>query len=75
MDSKTFKGYIMAVFKLNVFDMFSRHFKLHNAVILSFKPNEIVIQTMDETMNKTMNDVDIKGFYTTTNTIGVFGRI
>ena len=74
MDSKAFNGHIMVQFKFNVFDVFSQHFKVHNAVIFSFKPNEIVIQTMDEDMNggtnKAMNDVDIKSFYTTTIPIG-----
>ena len=59
-DSKAFNGHIMVEFKFNVLDVFSQHFKVHNSVILSFKPNEIVIQTMWE------NDIDIKGLYTTT---------
>ena len=42
-DSKAFNGYIMAEFKFNVLDVFSQHFKVHNSVVLSFKPNEIVI--------------------------------
>ena len=50
----------LSFFKFNVLDVFSQHFKVHNSVILSFKPNEMVIQTMCE------NDIDIKGFYTTT---------
>ena len=60
-DSKAFNGHIMAEFKFNVLDVFSQHFKVHNSVILSFKPNEIVIQTM---CKKTMkgDDTDIKGF-------------
>ena len=59
-DSKAFNGHIMVEFKFNVLDVFSQHFKVHNSVILSFKHNEIVIQTMCENMS------DIKGFYTTT---------
>ena len=58
-DTSAFNGYIMAEFKFNVLEVFSQHFKVHNSVVLSFKPNEIVIQTMCS------NDVDIRGFYTT----------
>ena len=65
-DSKAFNGYIMATFKFNILDIFSQHFKVHNSVVLSFKPNEIVIQTMrDKDMNE-KDDSDIKGFHTTT---------
>ena len=69
-DSKAFNGYIMAEFKFDIFDVFSQHFKVHNSVILSFKPNEIVIQTMRDNMDETKDDSDIKGFYTTTIPIG-----
>ena len=51
----------MAEFKFNVLEVFSQHFKVHNSVVLSFKPNEIVIQTMCSNDA----DVDIRGFYTT----------
>ena len=61
MINKTFEGHIMVEFKFNVFEVFSQHFKIHNVVILSFKPNEIIIQTMNN-----LEDVEIKGFYTTT---------
>ena len=60
-DIKAFNGHIMAEFKFNVLEVFSQHFKVHNSVILSFKPNEIVIQTMCSNDA----DVDIRGFYTT----------
>ena len=60
-DSKTFNGHVMVEFKFNALDVFSQHFKVHNSVVLSFKPNEIVIQTM---CNNDA-DVDIRGFYTT----------
>ena len=64
-DSKAFNGYIMATFKFNILDIFSQHFKVHNSVVLRFKPNGIVIQTMrDKGMNE-KDDSDIKGFYTT----------
>ena len=65
MDSKTFNGHIMAEFKFNILEIFSQHFKVHNSVVLSFKPNEIVIQTMGETTKETKDDADVKGFYTT----------
>ena len=64
-DSKAFNWHIMAEFKFNVLDVFSQHFKVHNSVVLSFKPSEIVIQTMGETTKETKDDADIKGFYTT----------
>ena len=60
-DTKAFNGHIMVEFKFNVLEAFSQHFKVHNSVVLSFKPNEIVIQTMC----KSNADVDIRGFYTT----------
>ena len=75
-DSKAFNGHIMAEFKFNILDVFSQHLKVHNSAVLSFKPNEIVIQTMGptgapakpmcENMDKTKDDIDIKGFYTAT---------
>ena len=58
IDTKAFNGHIMVEFKFNVLEAFSQHFKVHNSVVLSFKPNEIVIQTMC----KSNADVDIKGF-------------
>ena len=51
-DIKAFNGHIMAEFKFNLLEVFSQHFKVHNSVVLSFKPNEIVIQTKSETMCK-----------------------
>ena len=64
MDNQMFKGHIMVEFKFNIFEVFS-HFKIHNAVILSFKPSEIVIKTMNFS-----EDVGIKGFYSTTIPLG-----
>ena len=58
MNSKAFNGHIMVEFKFNVFEVFKQHLGSHNSVVLSFKPNELVIQTM-------CVDVDIRGFYTT----------
>ena len=55
-----FEGHIMVEFKFNVLDVLSQHLKVQNAVILSFNPNGIVVQTSSEC------DSDIKGFYTTT---------
>ena len=66
MDSKAFNGHITATFKFNILAVFSQHFKAHNSVVLSFKHNGIVIQTIRENMNETKDDSDIKGFYTTT---------
>ena len=63
MDSRSFNGHIMAEFKFNVLSIFLQHFKIHNSVILSFRHNEIVIQTMHEDPNA---DTNIKGSYTTT---------
>ena len=48
MDNQTFKGHIMVEFNFNIFEVFSQHVKVHNIVILSFKPNEIIIQTMND---------------------------
>ena len=74
-DSKAFNGHIMATFKFNILDVFSQHFKIHNSVVLSFKPNEIVIQTMRDNMNETKDDSDIKGFLYYYYTIRIFRRI
>ena len=60
-DIKAFNGHIMVKFKFNVLEVFSQHFKVHNSVVLSFKPNEIVIQTVCSNDA----DVDIRRFYTT----------
>ena len=72
-NSKAFNGYIMAEFKFNLLEVFSQHFKVHNSVVISFKHNEIVIQTKSETKSEIMcektmkgDDTDIKSFYTTT---------
>ena len=65
-DSKAFNGHIMTEFKFNVLEVFSQHFKVHSSVVLSFKPNKIVIQTMNENnLEIKDDDVDIRGFYTT----------
>ena len=49
----------MVEFKFNVIAVLKQHFKAHGSLILSFKPNEIVIQTNGS------KDVDIRGYYTT----------
>ena len=54
------EGHIMVEFKFNVFSIFKQHFNIHNSVVVSFRSNEIVIQTMRE------SGVEIKGLYTTT---------
>ena len=55
----------MAEFKFDVLEVFSQHFKVHNSVVLSFEPNQIVIQTMCSNDA----DVDIRGFYTTSESL------
>ena len=54
-----FIGHIMVEFKFNVLTVLKQHFKAHGSLILSFKPNEIVIQTNGS------KDADIRGYYTT----------
>ena len=59
-----FKGHITAEFKFNILELFAQHFKIHNIVILSFRPNEIIVQTMND--SKILKDIETKGLYTTT---------
>ena len=59
-NERAFNANIMVEFKFNIFDVFKQHFNVHNSVIISFKPNEIVIQTISKA-----NYAEIKGFYTT----------
>ena len=62
--TQMFKGHITAEFKFNVLELFAQHFKVHNVVILSFRPNEIILQTMHD--SKMVKDIETKGLYTTT---------
>ena len=57
--NELFIGHIKLEFKFNVLAVLKQHFKAHGSLILSFKPNEIVIQTNGS------KDVDIRGHYTT----------
>ena len=62
--TQMFKGHITAEFKFNVLELFVQHFEIHNIVILSFRPNEIIVQTMYD--RKMVTDIETKGLYTTT---------
>ena len=57
--NKLFIEHITVEFKFNILAVLKQHFKAHGLLILSFKPNEIVIQTNGS------KDVDIRGHYTT----------
>ena len=52
--------YITAEFDCNIIDVFKCHFRVHNVVVVSFKPDMVIIQTMDE-----MPNIGIEGLYTT----------
>ena len=58
-----FEGHIMAEFNFNVIDVFKQHFRVHNIVVVSFRPDMIIIQMM--TAPCPMPDIDTKGLYTT----------
>ena len=60
---KEFEGHITAEFKFNVIDIFRRHFKVHNIVVVSFRKDMIIVQTMTKPYE--MPNVDTKGLYTT----------
>ena len=62
--NESFIGHITAEFKFNVLEVFTQHFKIHNIVVLSFKPNEIIIQAMSDPGMVT--DIETKGLYATT---------
>ena len=59
----SFKGYITAEFNFNVIDVFKQHFSIHNLVVVSFRRDMIIVQTMTEPY--TMPKIDTKGLYTT----------
>ena len=61
--NESFIGHITAEFKFNILEVFTQHFKIHNIVVLSFRPNEIIIQTMNDPGMVT--NIEIKGLYTT----------
>ena len=41
-----FEGHITVAFKFDVINIFKCHFRMHNCVVVSFRMNMIVIQTM-----------------------------
>ena len=57
--NELFIGHLMVEFKFYVLAVLKQHFKAHESLVLSFKPNEIVIRTNGS------KDVDIRGYYTT----------
>ena len=57
-------GHITAEFKFNILEVFTQHFKIHNIVVLSFRSNEIIIQTMNDPGMVT--NIETQGLYTTT---------
>ena len=58
-----FEGYITAEFKFDMIKIFKCHFRMHNCVVVSFRMNMIVIQTMTNPYR--MPNIDTKGLYTT----------
>ena len=58
-----FEGHITAEFKFDTIKIFKCHFRMHNYVVVSFRMNMIVIQTMTNPYR--MNNIDTKGLYTT----------
>ena len=41
-----FKGHITAEFNFDIIDVFKQHFGVHNIVVVSFRPDIVIIQTM-----------------------------
>ena len=58
-----FEGYITAEFKFDIIKIFKCHFRMHNCIVVSFRMNMIVIQTMTNPYR--MPNIDTKGLYTT----------
>ena len=58
-----FEGHITAEFKFNVINVFRCHFRMHNIVVLSFRKDMIIVQTMTNPYR--MPNVGTKGLYTT----------
>ena len=58
-----FKGHITAEFKFNVIKVFKCHFRMHNIVVLSFRKDMIIVQTMTNPYR--MSNIDFKELYTT----------
>ena len=58
-----FEGHITAEFEFNVIEIFKCHFRMNNIVVLSFRIDMIVIQTMANPYR--MPNIDTDGLYTT----------
>ena len=58
-----FNGYITANFKFDIVKIFKCLFRMHNCVVVSFRRDMIIIQTM--TIPYRMPNIDSKGMYTT----------
>ena len=58
-----FKGHITAEFKFDIIKIFKCHFRMHNYIVVSFRMDMIVIQTMTNPYR--MPNIDTKGLYTT----------
>ena len=58
-----FEGYITAEFKFDIIKISKCHFRMHNCVVVSFRMNMIVIQTMTNPYR--MPNIDTKGLCTT----------
>ena len=58
-----FEGHITAEFKFDIIKIFKCHFRIHNCVVVSFRMNMIVIQTMTNPYR--MPNIDTKRLYTT----------
>ena len=61
--TKEFKGHITAEFNFNIINNFKCHFRVHNIIAVSFKPDMIIIQTMVKPYE--MPNISDKGLYTT----------
>ena len=58
-----FQGHITANFKFDIIKIFKCHFRMHSCVVVSFRRDMIIIQTM--TIPYRMSNIDRKGMYTT----------
>ena len=57
------EGHITAEFKFGIMKIFKCHFRMHNCVVVSFRRDMIIIQTM--MIPYRMANIDRKGMYTT----------
>ena len=58
-----FEGHISVHLKFDIIKIFKCHFRMHNCVVVSFRRDMIIIQTM--TILYRMPNIDWKGMYTT----------